>query len=172
MIQHVSAGTRFGFTGVAGGSATTFRVLSNLTLWEWAGSFRYNLSTGGLQPFMKLGFGLSWYRLEGSAIQVNEDAPVPMQNSTSPWVRKPGGSFSSFLPNTWHGGVGLEWIPIVSHAPLPRGIDVGVRADFTVYTHELGFNDIRSPLFNPPPGETFENRIWRPVFDLALTLSF
>lgn len=42
-------------------------LAANLQMWEYTGSLRYNLATEGFQPFIKAGYGLSWYRLTDTA---------------------------------------------------------------------------------------------------------
>ena len=101
---------------------------ANLDMWEYTGSLRYNIAQGALQPFVKVGYGLSWYRLTGATFNGQ-----PLGDGTSRWVRRPS-LFHNLLPNTWHVGGGLEFIPLRS----VRGIDVGFRGDFTVFSHNLG----------------------------------
>jgi hypothetical protein len=116
--------------------AEPFNVRSELNLWEYAGSLRYNLSTGSFQPFVKGGWGLSWYRLE----DIQTDG-VPVSNPVTPWIRKPSFSnLESLLPNTWHFGGGLELLFVKSHADIPKGIDVAARLEYTAYHHALGID--------------------------------
>ncbi|MGW8281664.1 MAG: hypothetical protein ACWGON_00070, partial [Gemmatimonadota bacterium] len=39
-------------------------IVGDLNFWEYAGSFRYDLTSGALRVFPKAGYGLSWYRIE------------------------------------------------------------------------------------------------------------
>jgi hypothetical protein len=86
---------------------------------------------------------------------------------------------TSFLPNTWHGGAGVEWFLL--RQPSPRfwkGIDVTLRADWTVYTNRLGLK------FDDIPFEDLigigltaaelprDVRIWRHIVTVGATLSF
>ncbi len=113
-----------------------FNLRSELNLWEYAGSLRYNLSTGGFQPFVKGGWGLSWYRLE----DIRTDG-IPVSNPETPWIRKPSFSrLKSLLPNTWNYGAGLELLFIKSHSDFPKGIDVAARVEYTGYYHPIGIN--------------------------------
>jgi hypothetical protein len=103
----------------------------NLEMWEYTGSLRYNISLGGLQPFVKVGYGRSWYRLTDA--RFNNQV---LGNGNSRWVRR-AGLLGSLVPNTWHIGGGLEFIPI-------RGVgrlDWGFRGDFTLYSHNLGLKN-------------------------------
>ncbi len=105
-----------------------FPLTLNIDMWEYTGSLRYNIGTGSLQPFVKGGYGLSWYRVTDA--RFNGEL---LGDGTSRWVRRPG-FFHNVLPNTFHIGGGLEFIPVRSVG----GIDVGFRGDLTVYSHRLG----------------------------------
>jgi hypothetical protein len=105
-----------------------FPLTLNLDMWEYTGSVRYNIASGGLQPFIKAGYGLSWYRITDA--QFNGEL---LGNGKTRWVRRPG-FFHNLLPNTFHIGGGLEFIPVRSVS----GVDVGFRGDFTLYSHRLG----------------------------------
>lgn len=106
----------------------------DLNFWEYAGSFRYDLTSGAFRLFPQAGYGLSWYRIEDLA--ANGEL---FDEPDSDWIRKPG-LFENLLPNTWHAGAGLEWIVIRNFAPPPKGIDFSLRADFTWYTNKLGLD--------------------------------
>lgn len=148
-----------------------FQLRGELDFWEYSGSIRYNLSTGGLMPFVKAGYGLSWYRVGN--VTTNGEPP---SNPKGPWVRKPSfDDLSTFLPNTWHLGGGIEWVPIRSFAALQKGIDVGVRGDALVYIHKLGL-DVPTFFISEeglvfPTGRSRNPVVTRPVFNLALTIS-
>jgi len=105
-----------------------FPLALNLDMWEYAGSVRYNIAAGALQPFIRAGYGLSWYRITDA--RFNGEL---LGNGETRWVRRPG-FFHNLLPNTLHIGGGLEFIPIRGVG----GIDVGFRGDFTIYSHRLG----------------------------------
>ena len=103
----------------------------NLEMWEYSGSLRYNMALGGLQPFVKVGYGRSWYRLTDAKFNGQV-----LGNGNTRWVRR-AGLLGSLVPNTWHVGAGLEFIPL-------RGVgrlDWGFRGDFTVYSHNLGLKN-------------------------------
>ena len=138
---------------------------STLNMWEYQGSFRYNLGTGGFQPFIKVGYGLSWYRLEET-----EANGEPLATPNSPWVRQPMlKGLKNIFPNTWHGGVGLEWLPIKSSAPIPKGIDLGIEVEFTVFTHKLGLSDVTGLT---GPTQLADFTIWRPATSIGLVIGF
>ena len=109
-------------------------ILGDLNFWEYAGSFRYDLTTGAFRVFPRAGYGLSWYRIEGLSAN-----GVPFEEADSDWIRKPG-LFENLLPNTWHAGAGVEWILLRNRAVPPRGIDLSIRADVTWYTNKLGLD--------------------------------
>lgn len=146
--------------------ADPLNIRGELNLWEYAGSLRYNLATGNFQPFLKAGYGLSWYRLE----KVSTDG-TPLSTPNSPWVRKPSlFPFKNILPNTWHYGFGFEIVPIKSYAPIPRGIDIGLRVEFINYYHPMGLD------FEPWLGDVAKKigdiKVTRKNLNLMLTISF
>lgn len=102
-----------------------YELRGNLNMWEYAGSLRYSFATGNLLPYGKVGYGLSWYRIEDLA--ANGDV-LPSPNTK--WITK----------WTWHVGAGTELILIKSYAPPPRGIDISLRADWSLYWHSLGLD--------------------------------
>ena len=105
-----------------------FPLSVSLNMWEYTGSLRYNLAPGALQPFVKVGYGRSWYRLTDASFNGQV-----VGNGNSRWVRR-ASLFRNLLPNTWHVGGGLEFVPLRSVGRL----DWGFRADVTVYSHNLG----------------------------------
>lgn len=105
-----------------------FPLSATLDMWEYAGSLRYNIASGALQPFVKAGYGRSWYHVTDARFNGQS-----LGNGNSRWVGR-ASLFHNLLPNTWHVGGGLEFIPV-------RGVgrlDWGLRADLTVYSHNLG----------------------------------
>lgn len=149
-----------------------FTVGAELNFWEYAGSMRYNLLTGALQPYLKGGWGLSWYRLE--TVRANgELLDVP----DSPWIRKPA-LFENLLPNTWHFGFGVELIAIRSFAQWPKGIDVGLVAEWLTFSNKLGLDlaDIALEelvLIGTPVEDLPRNRIvHRSTFNVGLSFGF
>jgi hypothetical protein len=71
--------------------------------------------------------------------------------------------FRSLLPNTWHVGAGLEFIPV-------RGVgrlDLGVRGDLTIYSHNLGLKNEEGSFVVAQ-----DARVTRVHFGLGTTLSF
>jgi hypothetical protein len=115
-------------------STQPFQVRGQLNMWEYAGSFRYNVFTGRVMPFGKVGYGLSWYRLE----QISTDG-VLIADPDAAWIRRPS-LFHNLLPNTWHVGFGVEYLPIRNRGPLFRGIDLGLKADYTLFLSSLGLS--------------------------------
>jgi hypothetical protein len=151
-----------------------YQATGVLNLWEYAGSFRYNLATGKVQPFLKAGYGISWYRIEQLA---GDGAELEAPNS--PWVRKPSlKGFKNILPNTWHLGIGLEVIPFRSFATAPKGVDVGFRIEYLGFNHRLGVDESNLPLERlvqlgfGPADIPRDRRIWRSDFAFGLTVGF
>lgn len=116
------------------GGATPYQMEGDLNFWEWAGVFRYNLLVESVQPFLKLGYGWSWYRLENITANGGSFAV-----SQSEWVRQPS-LFppQNLLPNTWQLGAGLEVLAIRNVASIPSGIDLGARIEYGLFLHSLG----------------------------------
>lgn len=135
----------------------------DVNLWEYAGSLRYNLTTGNLQLYPKAGYGVSRYRLEGLGA-----AAQPLPTPDTRWVTK----------WTWHAGGGLELITIKSYAPPPQGVDLSLRGEWTVYSHNLGLDLADLPLetlvllgrgANDLPRD---RRVTRSEWKLGVTVSF
>lgn len=134
MVRHLTSITGFDIQQLALGRAVPVRA--DLEMWEYAGSLRYNLFPGRLQPFVKAGYGLSWYRLKNARL-----GDQPLDNPDTEWVRRPSLlPPRNLLPNTWHLGFGVELIPFRSYAAFPKGVDLGLRADYAIYFHSLGLS--------------------------------
>ena len=151
-----------------------FTFTSDLNMWEYAGSLRYNLTPSSFQPYAKLGYGLSWYRIENAATQGD-----PLPTPHSPWVRNPGESLKYLLPNTWHVGAGFDIGLIRGRGPfIPSGLDVSFKIDWALYTHNLGLDETKIPLeLLVQLGQTAadlprDQRIYRHNLNLGMTLSF
>ncbi len=107
-----------------------------LNFWEYSGTFRYDVTGGDIRLFPQAGYGLSWYRIENVTTVVG-----PLDPSDSPWVRQPSiFPFENLLPNTWHAGLGAEWIVLKSYATPPKGIDASILVEWTYYTNNLGLD--------------------------------
>ncbi len=161
-------------------SSRVFQTRAELNMWEYAGSLRYNLAVDKLQPYFKLGYGLSWYRLENVTTQLvgTDPNPVPLDPADGQWVRKPWANpdgstnaFANILPNTWHVGAGIELIPISSIAPIPRGIEVSLQLDWSWHHHKLGLQTL-IPDFVSLEGGNRETNISRHVLALYGVLGF
>jgi len=146
-------------------------VRGELNFWEYSGSLRYNLFTGGFKPYAKAGYGLSWYRIENGTIDGEA-----MEFAASEWIRKPSLSRpKSLLPNTWHLGAGLEFDLYSSVARPPAGIDVSLRADWAVYFHSLGLKETAALDLVPEIAVDLVregDRITRHQFNFMFTLGF
>jgi hypothetical protein len=146
------------------------RAEAELNLWEYAGSFRYDLTASTLRPFLKLGYGWTWYRVEGTKVDGE-----PMPDPDGEWINRPSfDSFSSILPNSWHGGAGLEFLSYRSGSPFPNGVDVSLVGEVT-YTQTslgldaeliiLGSGDLSQGIYQPPAMKRW-------TYSLGLTLGF
>lgn len=132
-------------------------VTSDLRMWEWAGSMRLNLGLGGFQPYAKLGYGVTWFRLENTAVG-GEPVSQPQTETVHPF--------------TWHWGLGIEWMPISSFAPPPRGMDVGIRLEFAQNKHSLGLDQLADPLTLALGDTNRATSVSRSIVQLAITLGF
>jgi hypothetical protein len=140
---------------------------ADLNYWEYSGSLRYNVFTGALQPFVKGGYGWSWYRLQD--VQVNG---APMDPVNSAW------SSPGLWPSVWHYGLGLEWVPWRRPGVAGGGIEVALRAEYARFsqTLELDFSDVplqELALLFPTLGDVpSDTRVVRNDFLIGLSLTF
>jgi hypothetical protein len=133
-----------------------------LDMWEYSGSLRYNFLTGRFLPYFKLGYGLTWYRLEGITLE-----GAPLTNPNGIWIRKPSiFPFENIWPNTWHWGLGAEYILFGKVAPLAPSLSF--KLDYSMYNHSLGL-DIRALALS---GFIADPSIHRSVVSLLALLNF
>ena len=163
--------SKLGSTIEFSGIDDPFVLDSELNLWEYYGSLRYSVLTGGIQPYFKGGYGLSWYRMENTTTN-----GVLLEQPNSPWVRKPSlVPLENLLPNTWHVGFGLELIAIKSYARPPRGIDASLTAEWLYFTNKLGLDisgvGIEELIGLGVPAEDLPRERWvgRNTFNFVLT---
>lgn len=138
-----------------------FIIRTTLNLWEYIGSLRYNLKTGKIQPYVKAGYGWTWYRAKNISAEGQ-----PLKLSQSAWVRKPSISkFENLLPNSWHYGFGIEILPVRT----PDGLDVGLKLEYLKNHSSFGLNMELSPW-----GEATKGRVKMSPgnFTLSLTLNY
>jgi len=109
---------------------------SDVDYWEYAGSLRYTvLQLGPLEPFAKVGYGWSWYRLE-NARDSNGTFDPPESARINP----------GFWPNVLHFGAGVEWIPRKRVGELPGGLDLAFRIEYNRYSERLNLEFDQIPL--------------------------
>lgn len=151
--------------------ADPMSVRGELNFWEYHGSLRYNLLTGGFKPYAKAGWGRSWYRIENGTID-----GTTMEFPDSPWIGQPSlSSPKTLLPNTWHFGAGLEFDVVSSTARIPAGIDLSLRADWAIYFHSLGLADTAALDLVPEIAVALVREgdsVQRHQFNFMLTLGF
>ena len=135
-----------------------YEFRAQLNIWDITGSVRYNLATGSLKPYLKGGYGVNWYRLE----KMLSDGD-PVTDPTGPWI-------NNFWPLTWQYGGGFEFMVLKEFAPVPRGFDFGVRADWLWFNGPRGIDYpgqlTISSLRDAP------KRVIRGTLNLSVTLSF
>lgn len=99
---------------------------ADINYWEYDGSLRYSLTSSRLQPFLKGGYGWSWYRVENA-----QSDGQPLQPAESTWVKP------SIWPNVWHLGLGLEMIPWKRVGKLPGGLELSFCLQYALYMENL-----------------------------------
>jgi hypothetical protein len=163
-VRHsrVELGFNLGFPGVP-----EFFYRADVDYWEYAGSLRYTvLELGPLEPFAKLGYGWSWYRLENA-----RNSNGPFDPVDSPRIN-PG-----WWPNVWHFGLGAEWVPLKRVGPLPGGLDLAFRVEYNRYSERLNLEFDQIPLEDlaavfPSLAEIPSGRVHRDELLLGFSLSF
>jgi len=135
-----------------------YEFRARLNMWDITGSVRYNLATGSLKPYLKGGYGVNWYRLE----DMTSDGD-PVADPTGPWI-------NNFWPLTWQYGGGFEFMLLKGFAPVPRGFDLGIRADWLWFNSPRGIEypgDLTISALRDAP-----KRVIRGTLNLSATLSF
>lgn len=155
--------TDFSYRINAAGNPDTFEFGAKLNFWEYSGSVRYNIFTGKLQPFVKLGYGLSWYRAE----RIFMNGKI-LNNSTSSWIGRPNfRKLKTLLPNTLHYGFGLEYIPFKGNSGGTNNLDLSIKAEYMVYSHKFGMSGVFE--YGLIPLKIGDFRIKRSVFNLGIS---
>ncbi len=155
--------TDFNYTITAPDNPSPYKFGARLNFWEYSGSVRYNIFTGRVQPFVKLGYGLSWYRAE--KIHINGKR---IENSNSTWIGRPDfRRLKTFLPNTLHYGIGLEYISVRGNAGGTGNLDLSIKAEYIVYSHKFGMSGAFE--FGLIPLKIGDFRIKRNVFNLGIS---
>jgi hypothetical protein len=135
-----------------------YEFRSRINMWDITGSVRYNLATSALKPYVKGGYGVNWYRLE----DMTSDGE-PLTEPTGPWI-------VNAWPLTWQYGAGFEFMLVHRFAPVPRGFDLGVQAEWLWFNGPTGieYPDVLSlAAVRDAP-----TRMVRGALNLTLTLSF
>jgi hypothetical protein len=153
-----------GWDILASGVRGAIPLRGDLDLWEYQGAFRYNLSRSAFKPYVKLGYGLTWYRLENVTLN-----GVELETPDSPWIRKPG-FWENLWPNTLVTGGGVDWLGV----RFGRA-SAGLKAAYTFSRHRIGFEQTAAveaggELAKALAGEQFYT--WRQEFTFQATLSF
>jgi len=114
---------------------------SKLNFWDYTGSLRYNLATGGFRPYGRAGYGITWFRMEETAVtiydpEVGQEVTIGYDNPTTDWIAK----------WTWSYGLGIEVFIFRSQAKLPRGLDLSLKLETGWFRHDLGVKTSELPL--------------------------
>ena len=153
--------------GIDFADAPDYFYRADISYWEYAGSIRYTaFHLGPVEPFGKLGYGWSWYRLEDV-----EASTGPFEPTDTDWAT-PG-----FWPNVWHFGVGFEVVPLKRVGQLPGGLDLALRVEYNHYRETLKLNLEEIPLDElgiifPTLADLPETGVHRQELLLGITLSF
>ncbi len=132
-------------------------ISADLKMWEWAGSARVNFARGIFQPYGKLGYGVTWFRLENQAL----DGQL-LDNPTSITAN----------PFTWHWGLGIEWLLLAGADPPPGGLDLGLRLEYAQYSHSLQLDKFTPPVISALGQRNSGLRVGRSAWSLAVTVGF
>jgi hypothetical protein len=146
----------------------SYTYSAEIDYWEYSGSLRYSLSSSRLQPFLKAGYGWSWYRLEN--VQANG---VPFDPAKSEWIKP-----NNIWPNVWHMGLGIEFVPWKRVGKFPGGTDAAFRFEYALFVESLGLDLSGVPLdkltlvFNTLGDVPIGERVYRNSFTFGVTVSF
>jgi hypothetical protein len=162
-----NARSTFGFN-LEFNNIPSYEYSADLDYWEYMGSIRYSISSSRVQPFIKGGYGWSWYRLEN--IRANGE---PFDRPESEWI-KPG----HIWPNVWHVGLGVEYIPWKRVGKFPGGMELAFRLEYGYYSQLLGLDlsevslERLELLFSTLGDVPADERVSRHDFLFGMTLSF
>jgi hypothetical protein len=139
-------------------------ITGQLRQWEYGGALRYRLTTGQLRPYLKLGYGLTWWRT--TDVAVDGDHTV----RDGDWIRAPHPlRLSNLLPNSWQFGAGVEWMMLRSRVPFPQGVNAGLRLEYAATTYSLRLTE------QIPPGadvRAVQDQVWRRAATAMLRVEF
>ena len=145
-----------------------FLLSGHLTVLEYLGSLRCNLTTGRLMLFLKGGYGWTQYWFKNVSIN---DIPLSEPNGPLNHVLYRKRS-SRFLPNTLLVGGGIEWLLLKSFTES----NVGIRGEVLFYWDSLDIHsdttDITLSDISPDSPSAAPLNITRPVFSLTMTFGF
>lgn len=139
-----------------------FQISTDLTLWDYSGSLRYNLMTGSFMIFAKGGYSWSEYQLSNISTDGN-----PLAQPISPWINAPG----------LHFGGGIEWVPFRNFGNRsPSGSDMSIQVDALIYKHfpRIDMDTVVRTSSGFEIGEALAHSrvLTRYVFGLVLTSGF
>ena len=121
----------------ASGGTRIATVDGLLNIRELAGSLRFNIRAETLQPFIRLGYGWSWYRIKAPRLDGE-----PLKQWDDQWFHSPS---APFWPNMLVLGAGVEVLLLKDRefSMLSKTLtlgkpDLGIRLDFNLRSHKLG----------------------------------
>lgn len=145
----------------------TYTYDADINMWEYVGGLRYSPFIGNVRPYVRGGYGWSWYRLQDARVGGQSLDP-----SGTDWIGP-----SSILPNLWHYGLGLEVILLRGTRAGISGVDLGLRLEYGRYLQSLDLDLSSIPLNElalafPTLADIPSENVGRHDFVLALTVSF
>ncbi|MEJ2371863.1 MAG: hypothetical protein P8Y07_13570 [Gemmatimonadales bacterium] len=102
-----------------------FLATSDLVFNEWTGFLRFSLLPGSFQPYIKPGYGISWFKLDNMATNIG-----PLTDPDLDYNVK----------FTWSLGLGFEYLFRRSRAALPGGLDISIVAEYVRAWNGLGLD--------------------------------
>lgn len=108
-----------------------FLITSDMVFNEWTGFLRFSLLPGSFQPYIKPGYGISWFKLDNIA-------------TNGELLSDPDLDYN--VKFTWSLGFGFEFILIKSRAPVPKGLDLSIIAEYVRAWNGLGLDIANLPI--------------------------
>jgi hypothetical protein len=153
-----------GFDARPDGGGSPVEVRGRFEQFDFHGNLRFNLLTGGIQPYVKYGSGITWYKLTDVRV-----AGQLLGNPTSPTFR-PSASWRHLFFNETILGGGLD----ISRFRFGK-IFLGGKVSYTAIHHDIGFEKDFAVEYSPEfaklvAGQTYS--VWRQQLRFMGTVGF
>jgi len=153
-----------GFDISGAGLAKPIEIRGTLDQFDYHGNTRFNLTTGRIQPYLKLGTGYTTYQLKGVSV---DGLQIPTADSPT---FKPTSSWRSLGFNETIFGGGVDMLGMrAGKAKL------GFKASYTVVHHALGFERDAAVELSPTLAKDLAGKIqsiWRHEFRFLGSITF